>query len=101
MGHLYSSTLRVAAIPFALPLLGQEQHGARPHGGTEFPVMIRRFSLEWATCLGISATVLYCDLRKAFYSVVPEAVLGPLLCPHERAALLLAVGFATQQYNFQ
>ena len=28
---------------------------------------------------------------------MPEAVLGPLLCPHERAALLLAVGFTTRQ----
>ena len=59
MGQLYASTLRAAAIPFVIPLLGQAQHGARPHGGTEFPVMIRRFFLEWAKCRGISPTVLF------------------------------------------
>ena len=40
---------------------------------------------------------LVCDLRKAFYSALPEEVLGPLFCMQERAALLLAVGFNEQQ----
>ena len=38
-------------------------------------------------------------MRKAFYSVLPEEVLGPLLCADERASLLRAVGFNDQQIN--
>ena len=45
---------------------------------------------------GTSTAGLLCDKRKAFYSVLPEEVLGPLLCADERAALLRAVGFNDQ-----
>ena len=36
-------------------------------------------------------------MRKAFYAVLPEEALGPLLCAAARVELLRAVGFTEQQ----
>ena len=46
---------------------------------------------------GTSVAGLFCQMRKVFYSVLPEEVLGPLLCADERAALMRAVGFSDHQ----
>ena len=97
MGQIYSSVLRPATVPHVLPVLRDQQYGAKAGGGTEFPIMIRRFFFKWAKKEGISAAGLFCDLRKAFYSVLPEEALGPLITADERAELLQAFGFSAQQ----
>ena len=99
LGQIYLSILRAATVPHVLPILGDQQYGAKAGGGTEFPIMIRRFFFKWAKKEGISAAGLFCDLRKAFYSVLPEEALGPLITAEERAALLKAVGFTPQQID--
>ena len=86
-------------MPNVLPILGDQQYGAKAGGGTEFPIMIRRCFFKWAKEKGISAAGLFCGLRKAFYSVLPEEALGPLITAEERAALLDAVGFTPQQMD--
>ena len=96
-GQIYSSVLRPATVPHVLPVLRDQQYGAKAGGGTEFPIMIRRFFFKWAKKEGISAAGLFCDLRKAFYSVLPEEALGPLITADERAELLQAFGFSPQQ----
>ena len=97
MGQIYASVFRAATVPQVLPILGDQQYGAKAGGGTEFPIMIRRFFFNWAKKEGISVAGLFCDLRKAFYSVLPEEALGPLITAEERAALLQDVGFSLQQ----
>ena len=99
LGQIYLSILRAATVPHVLPILGDQQYGAKAGGGTEFPIMIRRFFFKWAKKEGISTTSLFCVLRKAFYSVLPEEALGPLITAEERAALLKAVGFTPQQID--
>ena len=99
VGQIYSSVLRATTVPHVLPTMGDQQYGAKAGGGTEFPIMIRRFFFKWAKERGISAAGLFCDLRKAFYSVLPEEALGPLITAEERAALLYAAGFSSQQID--
>ena len=43
VGPALFNNLRSVAVPYIVPLQGPEQQGARPKGGTEFPVTIRRF----------------------------------------------------------
>ena len=91
MGQLYSTTIRAATIPYVFRMLGQDQHGARAHGGTELIILLRMLFVQWATAKGFSAGALFCDLRKAVESVLPEAAVGPLLYHDERGPSVLTI----------
>ena len=51
-------------------------------------MFIARLHLVNAARLRVSAALLFADMKKAYYSVSLELVLGPLLTPIEREAVL-------------
>ena len=66
--------------------------GAKPRGGTECGVLTRPLFMQWAKGRCASTAALFCDLRKAVYSVLPDTELVPLLTKQEQAALLRTIG---------
>ena len=76
---MYASVLRAAAVPW-LPLsAGMSQTGAVRGGGTEFAIMTRSLFSSWAQLRKLSSAVIFVDIRKAFYSVLVEEVVGPVM----------------------
>ena len=56
-----------------------QQSGAIKGGGAEFPMFIARLCLRRAALRRVSVALLFGDLRKAYYSVYLDLVLGALL----------------------
>ena len=91
-GKVYASTLRAAAVPWLEQSVGEAQVGAVRGRGIDFAIFEIRLFSELAKQQRRSAAVLFADLRKAFYSVLVESALGPLMLRSERARLLEARG---------
>ena len=84
-GKMYARVLRAAAVPW-LPLsAGMSQTGGS--GGTEFAIMTRSLFSSWAQLRKFSSAVIFVDIRKAFYSVLVEEVVGPVMEPRSWRAL--------------
>ena len=64
-------------------LVDGSQPGAVKKGGTEFPMFRIRLFLQWAADRRVSAALLFGGMKKAFYSVILESVLGPMLTAGE------------------
>ena len=58
----------------------------------DYPAHAARLFLRQARFDGKSAAMLSADMRAAFYSVLPEVFLGPLLPPTQRAELFAMLG---------
>ena len=76
-GKMFASVLRAAAVPWLPMSAGMSQTGAVRGGGTEFAIMTRSLFSSWAQLRKLSSAVIYMDIRKAFYSVLVEEVVGP------------------------
>jgi hypothetical protein len=55
-------------------------------------MLIARLFLQYAAKRRISAAIVFGDMQKAYYSVLVELVLGPLLMPGEREVVLQSLG---------
>ena len=78
-------------ICHTVPWTGATRSSAK--GGIEFPNLFRTLCIQWAKDRNGSATTLFFDVRKAFYSVLPKAACGSLITKQEFSQLLLALAF--------
>ena len=90
-GKMYASVLRAAAVPWLPMSAGTSQTGAIRGGGTEFAIMTRSLFSSWATLSKFSSAVIHVNIRKAFYSVLVEGVVGPVLGRSDRATVTARV----------
>ena len=76
-----SSTIRAAVLPALDELVADNQSGAVQKGGTEFPMRLGEavFFCLWAADRRIFAALRFGDMKKAYYSVILELMVGPLL----------------------
>ena len=75
---MYASVLRAAAVPW---------------GGTEFTIMTRKLFSSWAQLRKLSSAVIYVDIRKTFYSVLVEEVVGPVMGRSDHAKVMARLGW--------
>jgi hypothetical protein len=87
-----AKVVRRQLAPLLPDLLGPFQCGAISGGGVEYPAHAARLFLRQARLNGRSAAVLFGDMRAAFYSVLPEVFLGPLLPLAQRTELYSMLG---------
>ena len=55
--------------------------------------MTRNLFSSWAQLRKLSSAVIYVDIRKAFYSVLVEEVLGPVMGRSNRAKVMASLGW--------
>ena len=79
VGKLYGRCLRKAAEPGLAAETQGAQFGAVPGGGTDLPAMAIQLFLDGAARRGKTVAVLFTDIKGAFYNVLPEIALGPLM----------------------
>ena len=87
VNHL-SAAVRRATEPILTKVVAGNQSGAvKNKGGTEFPMLV---TPVFATCNRAAKVCgsIFGDLRKAYYSVLVELVLGTLLTERERQTVL-------------
>jgi hypothetical protein len=77
--------------------LGPRQLGAIKNGGTVYPSMAVRTFLAQSRLTGVPSAVLFVDISAAFYSVLPETVLGELMTHPSNAAALSAAASMTRR----
>ena len=59
----------------------------------EFTIMTRNLFSSWAQLRKLSSAVIYVDIRKAFYSVLVEEVVGPVMGRSDRARVMASLGW--------
>ena len=72
---------------------GDAQFGALPGRGTAQPSVAMGFVIQMAHAEKRTIGLLFTDVKSAFYTALPEVVLGALLQPCERSSLLTGLGF--------
>ena len=92
-GKMYASVLRAAAVPWLPMSAGMSQTGAVRGGGTEFAIMTCNLLSSWAQLRKLSSAVIFVDIRKAFYSVLVEEVVGPVMGRSDRAKVMARFGW--------
>jgi hypothetical protein len=92
---LLSGVLRQGALPILARAARDRQFGAIPKGGIEPPRFVREAFLRMSKAMGLSAAVIFVDLRKAFYSVLLEQAVGPLYHQEARQQLLARLGMSS------
>ena len=90
---LFSAAITETMAPALKQWVGGNQSGAIKGGGAEFPIFTARLFLQFAVDRKRSAGLLLGDMQKAYYSVLLEVVLGPLLTPGEREVVLQGSGY--------
>ena len=94
-GKAYAAVLRSEAV-VTLPLAaGECQQGAMPHRSLDFASHAAKLFMRSAACEHTSAALLFADLKAAFYSVLPEYVLGFVLPPSRRAKVFHTLGLSS------
>ena len=96
VGKLYGRCLRKAAVPALVAESGGAQFGAVPGGGTDLPAMAIQLILDGAARRGKTVAVLFTDIKGAFYNILPEIALGPLLAAPQRLELFGKLGMSTE-----
>ena len=96
---MYASELRAAAVLLAprcllvcrrLELSGTEV--------LEFAIMTRSLFCSWAQLRKLSSSaVIFVDIRKAFYSVLVEEVVGPVMGRSDRAKVMARLGWTESE----
>ena len=101
-GKMYASVPSAAAVP-SLPLsAGMSQTGAVRGRGTEFAIMTRSLFSSWAQLRKLSSAVIFVDVRKAFYSVLVEEVVGPVMGRSDRAKVMARLGWTeSERHRFE
>ena len=86
-----------------LPLsAGTSQTGAVRGGGSEFAIMTRSLLSSWAQLRKLSSAVIFVDTRKAFYSVLVEGVVGPVMGRGDRAKVMARLGWTeSERHRFE
>ena len=79
VGKLYGRCLRRAAVPALVKEAGGTQFGAVPGGGTDLPAVAVQLFLGGAVRRGRTVAAIFTDIKGAFYRILPEIALGPLL----------------------
>ena len=59
--------------------------------------MTRNLVSSWAQLRKLSSSVIYVDIRKAFYSVLDEEVVGPVMGRSDRAEVMARLGWTEHQ----
>ena len=93
-GKLYASVLREATMPAVEVLAGDGQFGALSGRGTTPCSFTVSCLVQWALAVKKPLCLLFTDVRSAFYSGLPEVVLGCLLQDGPRQSLLLQLGLS-------
>ncbi len=75
-------------VPALATVVGVSQFGAIRGGVTGAPSFALSLRLRRIKAVGHSVGILFIDLAAAFYTALPEVVLGRLLAPEARDALL-------------
>ena len=96
-GKMYASVLRAAAVPWPPMSAGTSQTGAIRGGGTEFAIMTRSLFSSFAQLSKFSSAVIHVNIRKAFYSVLVEGVVGPVLGRSDRATVTARLGWTESE----
>ena len=84
----FSAAIRRAATPYLEELVQGNQSGAIKGGGAEFLVFLARNLLQQAAKQNKSTTLLFGDLRKAYYSALSKLATGPMFTQEERQKIL-------------
>ena len=71
----FASVVRKVTSPFVEKVITSRQFGARRGGGTDQPVMMVQSLLRSAAADGTAAVVIFFDIRRVFYSVLPDLIL--------------------------
>ena len=87
-GKMYASVLRAAAVPCLPMSASMSQTRAVRGGGTEFAIMTRHLFSSSPQLRKLFSAVIYVDIRKAFYSVLAEEVVGPVMGRSDRAKVM-------------
>ena len=96
-GKMYASVLRAAAVPWLPMSAGVSQTGAVRGRGTEFAIMTRSLFSSWAQLRKLSFAVIYIHIRKAFYSVLVEDVVGLVVGRSDRAKVMARLGWTESE----
>ena len=81
---------------------GMSQTGAVQGGGTECAIMTRSLFSSWAQLRKLSSAVIFVDIRKAFYSVLVEEVVGPVMGRSDRAKVMARLGWTeSERHRFE
>ena len=94
VGKLYARCLRSAAVPALVAESAGAKFGAVPKGGTDLPAVSTQVFLDGAARRGKTVAVLFADIKGAFYNVLPEIALGPLLATPQRLELFVKLGMS-------
>ena len=81
----------------ALHVLSKPKSGRG--GGTEFAILTRSLFSSWARLGKLSSAVIYVDIRKAFYSVLVEEVVGPVMGRRDRAKVMARLGWTESEQH--
>ncbi len=68
-----------------------------PQGGTEYPAMGAKFLLAMQKAIGAPTALVFFDIRAAFYSILPEMALGPILRDEAKHAWLAELAFMPEE----
>ncbi len=79
VGKLYARCLRSAAVPAFVAESAGAHFGAVPKGGADLPAVATQMFLDGAARRGKTVAVLSTDIKGAFYNILPEIALSPLL----------------------
>ncbi len=83
--------------PLLQEAAGPLQLGTVRHGVTYGPILAVQTFLRRAAAAGKPAAVLFSDIVGAFYSVLPEVLLGELLDSENRVAALSKAGLTPDE----
>ena len=96
-GKMKARVLRAAAVPWLPMSAGLSQTGAVRGGGTEFAIKTRSLLSSWAQLRKLSSAVINVDIRKAFYSVLVEEVVGPVMGRSDGAKVMARLGWTESE----
>jgi len=94
VGKLYARCLRTAAVPGLVAETLGAQFGAVPGGGTDLPAVAVQLFMDGAARRGKTVAVLFGDIKGAFYNILPEVALGPLMTDSQRTELFGQLGMS-------